>query len=127
MKKNSPFKEMTAVELAAKGRDLRHEMFNLRLQQASAQLEKPARIRDLRKAIDRAGHPALLMVDAISSLGSVDYRHDEWAVDVTVACSQKGLMLPPGLGLVAISEKALAVSKTNKMPRSYWDWAEMLK
>jgi alanine-glyoxylate transaminase/serine-glyoxylate transaminase/serine-pyruvate transaminase len=86
-----------------------------------------SRIRDLRKAIDRAGHPALLMVDAISSLGSVDYRHDEWAVDVTVACSQKGLMLPPGLGLVAISEKALAVSKTNKMPRSYWDWAEMLK
>lgn len=84
-------------------------------------------IADIRKAIDRAGHPALLMVDAISSLGSVDYRHDEWAVDVTVSCSQKGLMLPPGLGLTAISEKAQAASKTNTMPRSYWDWGEMLK
>jgi alanine-glyoxylate transaminase/serine-glyoxylate transaminase/serine-pyruvate transaminase len=67
------------------------------------------------------------MVDTISSLGSIDYRHDEWAVDVSVSCSQKGLMLPPGLGLTAISDKARAASKTNKMPRSYWDWGEMLK
>ena len=81
----------------------------------------------VRKAIDNARHPALLMVDAISSLGSIEVRHDEWGVDVTVACSQKGLMLPPGLGLMAISKKALAASKTNRMPRSYWDWAEMLK
>ena len=67
------------------------------------------------------------MVDTISSLGSIDYRHDEWRVDVTVGGSQKGLMLPPGLGFNAISEKALAAAKTNKMPRSYWDWQEMLK
>ncbi len=86
-----------------------------------------SRIADIRKAIDRAGHPALLLVDTISSLGSVDFRHDEWGVDVTVACSQKGLMLPPGLGFTAISDKARAAAKTNKMPRSYWDWEEMLK
>jgi alanine-glyoxylate transaminase/serine-glyoxylate transaminase/serine-pyruvate transaminase len=77
--------------------------------------------------MDRAGHPALLLVDTISSLGSVDYRHDEWKVDVTVSCSQKGFMLPPGLGFNAISEKARAAAKSNKMPRSYWDWEEMLK
>ena len=86
-----------------------------------------SRIADIRKAMQKANHPALLMVDTISSLGSVDYRHDEWQVDVTVSCSQKGLMLPPGLGFTAISEKALAASKTNRMPRSYWDWSEMLK
>jgi alanine-glyoxylate transaminase/serine-glyoxylate transaminase/serine-pyruvate transaminase len=86
-----------------------------------------SRISDVRKAIDAAGHPALLLVDTISSLGSADYRHEEWGVDVTVSCSQKGLMLPPGLGFTAMSEKALAASKTNKMPRSYWDWQEMLK
>jgi alanine-glyoxylate transaminase/serine-glyoxylate transaminase/serine-pyruvate transaminase len=86
-----------------------------------------SRIGDVRKAIDAAGHPALLLVDTISSLGSADYRHDEWGVDVTVSCSQKGLMLPPGLGFTAMSQKALAASKTNKMPRSYWDWQEMLK
>ena len=86
-----------------------------------------SRIADIRKAMDRVSHPALLMVDTISSLGSVDYRHEEWEVDVTVSCSQKGLMLPPGLGFTAISEKAIAASKTNRMPRSYWDWGEMLK
>jgi alanine-glyoxylate transaminase/serine-glyoxylate transaminase/serine-pyruvate transaminase len=86
-----------------------------------------SRISEIRQAIDRARHPALLMVDTISSLGSVDYRHDEWGVDITVSCSQKGLMLPPGLGFTAISDKALAASKANTMPRSYWDWEEMLK
>jgi alanine-glyoxylate transaminase/serine-glyoxylate transaminase/serine-pyruvate transaminase len=86
-----------------------------------------SRIGDVRRAIDAAGHPALLLVDTISSLGSADYRHEEWGVDVTVSCSQKGLMLPPGLGFTAMSEKALAAAKTNKMPRSYWDWQEMLK
>jgi alanine-glyoxylate transaminase/serine-glyoxylate transaminase/serine-pyruvate transaminase len=86
-----------------------------------------SRIADIRAAIDRAGHPALLMVDTISSLGSVDYRHDEWGVDVTVSCSQKGLMLPPGLGLVAASQKARAAGRTNRMPRSYWDWEEVIK
>ena len=86
-----------------------------------------SRIPAIREAIDVAHHPALLMVDTISSLGSADYRHDEWAVDVSVSCSQKGLMLPPGLGFTAISEKALVASRHNKMPRSYWDWSEMLK
>ncbi|GAB4393922.1 MAG: aminotransferase class V-fold PLP-dependent enzyme [Kiloniellaceae bacterium] len=84
-----------------------------------------SRIDEVRKAIDDAGHPALLMVDTISSLASIDYRHDEWGVDVTVAGSQKGLMLPPGLSFNAVSEKALAASKTAKLPRSYWSWEEM--
>lgn len=86
-----------------------------------------SRIADVRAAIDRAKHPALLMVDTVSSLGSIDYCHDEWGVDVTVSCSQKGLMLPPGLGLNAISDKALAAGKSARMPRSYWDWQAMLK
>ncbi len=85
-----------------------------------------SRIGEVRKAIDRAKHPALFMVDTISSLASIDYRHDEWGVDVTVAGSQKGLMLPPGLSFNAMSEKALAASKSAKLPRSYWSWDEML-
>jgi alanine-glyoxylate transaminase/serine-glyoxylate transaminase/serine-pyruvate transaminase len=85
-----------------------------------------SRIGEVRKAIDRTGHPALLMVDTISSLGSIDYRHDEWGVDVTVAGSQKGLMLPPGLSFNAVSDKALAASKSSTLPRSYWSWEEML-
>ena len=84
-------------------------------------------IAEIRGALDRAGHPALLMVDTISSLGSVDYRHDAWRVDVAVSCSQKGLMLPPGLSFVAVSQKALAAARSNGLPRSYWDWDEMLK
>jgi alanine-glyoxylate transaminase/serine-glyoxylate transaminase/serine-pyruvate transaminase len=86
-----------------------------------------SRIAEIRSAMDRAQHPALLMVDTISSLGSMDYRHDDWGVDVTVGGSQKGLMLPPGLSFNAISEKALATSKSAKMARYYWDWHEMLK
>jgi alanine-glyoxylate transaminase/serine-glyoxylate transaminase/serine-pyruvate transaminase len=85
-----------------------------------------SRISDVRKAIDASGHPALFMVDTISSLASLDYRHDEWGVDVTVAGSQKGLMLPPGLSFNCISAKALGASKTAKLPRSYWAWDEML-
>ena len=85
-----------------------------------------SRIGEVRKAIDRARHPALLMVDTISSLASMDYRHDEWGVDVTVAGSQKGLMLPPGLSFNAVSDKALAASKSAKLPRSYWNWDEMI-
>jgi alanine-glyoxylate transaminase/serine-glyoxylate transaminase/serine-pyruvate transaminase len=80
----------------------------------------------VRKAMDAARHPALLMVDTISSLGSAPVRHDAWGADVTVSGSQKGLMLPPGLSFTAVSEKALAAAKTNKLPRSYWDWHEML-
>jgi alanine-glyoxylate transaminase / serine-glyoxylate transaminase / serine-pyruvate transaminase len=83
------------------------------------------RIPEIRAAIDQAKHPALLMVDTISSLASIDYRHDEWGVDVTVAGSQKGLMLPPGLGFNAVSDKALAASKSAKFMRSYWDWQAM--
>ena len=83
-------------------------------------------IADIRKAIDDTGHPALLMVDTISSLASIDYRHDEWRVDVTIGGSQKGLMLPPGLSFNAVSDKALAASKTADSRRSYWAWDEML-
>ncbi|GAA0898843.1 pyridoxal-phosphate-dependent aminotransferase family protein [Pseudonocardia zijingensis] len=86
-----------------------------------------SRVPEVRTAIDEAGHPALLLVDTISSLGSIDYRHDEWGVDVTVAGSQKGLMLPPGLGFNAISEKALAASRSAGLPRSYWDWGPMIE
>jgi alanine-glyoxylate transaminase/serine-glyoxylate transaminase/serine-pyruvate transaminase len=81
----------------------------------------------IRRAIDSVRHPALLIVDTISSLASIDYRHDEWQVDVAVAGSQKGLMLPPGLGFNAISRKALAASARARMPRSYWDWRDILK
>jgi alanine-glyoxylate transaminase/serine-glyoxylate transaminase/serine-pyruvate transaminase len=86
-----------------------------------------SRIPEVRAAIDRARHPALFFVDTISSLGSIDYRHDEWKVDVTVGGSQKGLMLPPGLSFNAISPKALAAAKTAKLRRSYWDWEPMLQ
>ena len=85
-----------------------------------------SRIPEVRKAIDAAGHPALFMVDTISSLASIDYRHDEWGVDVTVAGSQKGLMLPPGLSFNCVSQKALAAEKSARLPRSYWAWDEML-
>src|SRR3954470_24708995 len=85
-----------------------------------------SRIAEIRKAIDAAKHPALFMVDTISSLASIDYRHDEWGVDVTVAGSQKGLMLPPGLSFNCISPKALAAAKSARLPRSYWAWDEMI-
>ena len=81
----------------------------------------------VREAIDAAGHPALLMVDVISSLGSIDFRHDEWGVDVTVGGSQKGLMLPPGLSFNAVSVKARVAAKTSRSMRSYWDWEEMIQ
>ena len=86
-----------------------------------------SRIDEVRRAIDDAGHKALLLVDTISSLGSINYSHDAWGVDVTVGCSQKGLMLPPGLSFNAVSEKALAASKSARLPRSYWAWDEMIK
>ena len=80
----------------------------------------------VRRAIDAANHPALLLVDCVSSLGAVDYRHDEWGVDVSISGSQKGLMLPPGIAFNAISQKARTASKTAKLARSYWDWEDML-
>ena len=85
-----------------------------------------SRIDEVRRAIDAARHPALLMVDTISSLASIDYRHDQWGVDVTVGGSQKGLMLPPGLGFNAVSDKALAAAKASRQPKSYFSWEEML-
>ena len=86
-----------------------------------------SQIAEVRAAMDAAGHPALLLVDTISSLASIDYRHDAWGVDVTVAGSQKGLMLPPGLSFNAVSAKALQATATAKLPRSYWDWRPMLE
>jgi alanine-glyoxylate transaminase/serine-glyoxylate transaminase/serine-pyruvate transaminase len=83
-------------------------------------------IDEVRRAIDAAKHPALLLVDTISSLGSIDYRHDEWGADVTIACSQKGLMLPPGLSFNAVSAKALNAAKSSTFPKLYWSWAEMV-
>ena len=84
-------------------------------------------IAKIRAVMDNINHPALLMVDTISSLASIDYRHDEWGVDVTVAGSQKGLLLPPGLSFNAISQKALEVSRSGGMPRSYWDWYDQIQ
>jgi alanine-glyoxylate transaminase/serine-glyoxylate transaminase/serine-pyruvate transaminase len=85
-----------------------------------------SRVDEVRQAIDAAGHSALLMVDTISSLGSMDYRHEAWGVDVSIGCSQKGLMLPPGLGVNAISDKAVAASQSAGLPKSYWDWGPVL-
>lgn len=85
-----------------------------------------SRVTEIRTAVDEAEHPALLLVDAVSSLACMDYRHDEWRVDVTVSSSQKGLMLPPGLGFNAISEKALAAAAKARLPKSYWDWTPIL-
>jgi alanine-glyoxylate transaminase / serine-glyoxylate transaminase / serine-pyruvate transaminase len=86
-----------------------------------------SRVAEIRAAIDAAGSDALLLVDTVSSLGSIDYRHDEWGVDVTVGCSQKGLMLPAGLGFNAVSEKARAARARARLPRSYWDWEPILE
>jgi alanine-glyoxylate transaminase / serine-glyoxylate transaminase / serine-pyruvate transaminase len=83
-------------------------------------------VQEIRKAIDATGHPALLMVDTISSLASTDYRHDEWGVDVTIGGAQKGLMLPPGMSFNAVSDKALAAAKTSQLPKSFWSWEDMI-
>ena len=85
-----------------------------------------SRVAEIRRAMDRTNHPALLMVDTISSLASIDFRHDEWGVDVTVAGSQKGLMLPPGLSFNAVRDKAIAASKNARLPKSYWAWDEII-
>ena len=83
-------------------------------------------IHEIRKTIDAIGHPALFMVDTISSLASTDYRHDEWGVDVTIGGAQKGLMMPPGMSFNAVSDKALAASKTSKLTKAFWSWEDML-
>lgn len=93
--------------------------------ETSTGIESP--VAAVRKAIDRVGHPALFLVDTVSSLGCMDYRHEEWGADVTVSASQKGLMLPPGISFNAISQKAIAATKTAKLPRSFWEWNQMLR
>ncbi|GAB2788705.1 pyridoxal-phosphate-dependent aminotransferase family protein [Amycolatopsis magusensis] len=108
------------------GQDTAHEIKAVCVVHNETSTGVTSRIAEIRAAIDAADHPALLLVDTISSLGSIDYRHDEWGVDVTVAGSQKGLMLPPGLSFNAISDKALAASEKAKLPRSFWDWRPML-
>ncbi len=85
-----------------------------------------SRVDEIRRRLDAAAHPALLLVDTVSSLACTDYRHDEWGVDVSIGASQKGLMLPPGLGVLAVSQKALAAGASAGMPRSYWDWRPMI-
>ncbi len=111
---------------AALAEDRSHEIKAVCVVHNETSTGATSRIGEVRKAIDRAKHPALFMVDTISSLASIDYHHDEWSVDVTVAGSQKGLMLPPGLSFNAVSDKALAAGKSAKLPRSYWSWEEML-
>jgi len=108
------------------GADTKHEIKAVCVVHNETSTGVASRIGEVRKALDRAKHPALYMVDTISSLASIDYRHDEWGVDVTVAGSQKGLMLPPGLSFNAISDKALAATKASLLPKSYWGWDEML-
>jgi alanine-glyoxylate transaminase/serine-glyoxylate transaminase/serine-pyruvate transaminase len=116
-----------ATEVAARlGADDRHAFKAVMVVHNETSTGVTSSIPEIRRAIDQVGHPALLMVDAVSSLGSMDYRHDEWGVDVTVAASQKGLMLPPGLSFNAVSEKALSAGKSARLPRSYWDWEQIL-
>jgi alanine-glyoxylate transaminase / serine-glyoxylate transaminase / serine-pyruvate transaminase len=106
--------------------DVRHSFKAVMVVHNETSTGVTSRVPEIRQAMNRARHPALLLVDTISSLASIDYRHDQWEVDVTVAGSQKGLMLPPGLSFNAVSEKALSANKNAKLPRSYWDWQEML-
>ncbi|HLR93210.1 MAG TPA: aminotransferase class V-fold PLP-dependent enzyme [Jiangellaceae bacterium] len=115
--------EQVAEKLAA---DTSHEIKAVCCVHNETSTGVATRLPEIRAAIDSTGHPALLLVDAISSLGSTDYRHDEWKVDVTVAGSQKGLMMPPGLGFNAVSDKALEASKTARLGRSYWDWEAIM-
>ena len=115
---------LVAEKLAA---DKNHQFKSVMVVHNETSTGVASRIAEIRQAIDAAGHPALFMVDTISSLASIDYRHEAWGVDVTVGCSQKGLMLPPGLGFNAVSAKAVAASKSAKLPRSYWSWDGMFE
>jgi alanine-glyoxylate transaminase/serine-glyoxylate transaminase/serine-pyruvate transaminase len=119
------------VDLGAVGNrlagDTDHEFKAVLLVHSETSTGALSDISGMRRVLDQTDHPALLMVDTISSLASVDYRHDEWGVDVTVCCSQKGLMLPPGLGINAVSKKAVEASARAELPRSYWDWGSVLR
>lgn len=119
---------VVAADVEARlSRDAQHEIRAVVVVHNETSTGATSRIADVRAAMDRAAHPALLVVDAVSSIASIDYRHDEWRVDVAVAGSQKGLMVPPGLGFNAISQKALGATATARCPRSYWDWRPMLE
>ena len=115
--------ELLAAELAA---DTERSIRAVMVVHSETSTGVLSRIPEISRAIDTAAHPALLFVDAVSSLGAADYRHDEWGVDVTISGSQKGLMLPPGLAFNAVSEKALAASRGGGMARGYWDWEAIL-
>lgn len=117
--------EADAIESSLK-RDTAHEIKAVCVVHNETATGCRSWIQDIRKAMDAAGHPALLMVDTISSLGCMDYRHDEWGVDVSISGSQKGLMLPPGLSFTAVSEKALEAAKSASLQRSYWSWQDMI-
>lgn len=106
--------------------DARHEIKAVCVVHNETSTGVTSDIAAVRRAIDAAGHPALLMVDTISGLGSVDYRHDEWGVDVSVSGSQKGLMLPPGISFNAVSPKALDAASRSTMPRSFWGWHDII-
>jgi alanine-glyoxylate transaminase/serine-glyoxylate transaminase/serine-pyruvate transaminase len=116
--------DVLADRLAA---DHDHEIKAVRAVHNETSTVVASRIPDVGMVMNDAGHPALLLVDTISSLGSIDYHHDEWGVDVTIFASQKGLMLPPGFGFNAVSEKALRAHEHAGLARSYWDWAPMLR
>jgi alanine-glyoxylate transaminase/serine-glyoxylate transaminase/serine-pyruvate transaminase len=116
-----------AAAVAAKlSEDPNHEIKAVMVVHNETSTGVTSNVAAVRRALDETKHPALLLVDTISSLASIDYRHDEWGVDVTVGGSQKGLMLPPGLSFNALSPKALEASKSSKLPKSYWRWEEML-
>lgn len=117
--------EADAIESCLK-RDTAHEIKAVCIVHNETATGCRSWIQDIRKAMDAAGHPALLMVDTISSLGCMDYRHDEWGVDVSISGSQKGLMLPPGLSFTAVSDKALEAAKSASLQRSYWSWQDMI-
>jgi alanine-glyoxylate transaminase/serine-glyoxylate transaminase/serine-pyruvate transaminase len=106
--------------------DIDHQIKSVMVVHNETSTGATSRVDKIREAMDCAQHPALFMVDTISSLASIDYRHEAWGVDVTVGCSQKGLMLPPGLGFNAVSEKAMTASKSAQLPKSYWEWEPMM-
>ena len=108
-------------------KDLEHRIKAVMIVHNETSTGVTSAVAPVRAALDALGHPALLMVDTVSSLAATDYRHDEWGVDVCISGSQKALMLPPGLSFAALSPKALAASRTNTLTRSYWDWSEMLR
>jgi len=107
--------------------DAPHQIKAVMVVQNETSTGATSRVAEIRNIMDRARHPALLIVDAISSLGAIDLRHDEWGIDVTIAGSQKGLMLPPGMSFNAVSEKALRANENARMPRAYWDWQDILQ